>query len=76
MSKTPTDREKIRRQAAENPGEFSNDELIAAVCKYFCRGMTPAEIRKAVLEKLGISLTREQPYPAPINGRPEESPQL
>ena len=62
MSKTPTDREKIRRQAAENPEEFSNDELIAAVCKYFCRGMTPAEIRKAVLEKLGISLTREQPY--------------
>ncbi len=62
MSKTPTDREKIRRQVAEKPELFTNDELIAAVCMYFCRGMTVAEIREKIQEKLGISLSREQPH--------------
>ncbi len=62
MAKTPSSRERIRRQAARQPGKFLHDELVAAVCKYFCRGMPVAEIRKTVQEKLGVSLNREEPY--------------
>ncbi len=76
MSKTPTDREKIRRQVAEDPETFTNDELIAAVCKYFCRGMPVAEIRKNINGEAGHLAQPRAAPPAPFFGRPEESAQL
>ncbi len=62
MAKKPSSRERIQQQAAREPDKFQHDELVAAVCKYFCRGRTVAEIRKSIKEKLGISLNREEPY--------------
>ncbi len=62
MSKRPSNRERIRNQAKLEPEIFLRDELVAAVCKYFCRGMTVWEIRKTIQEKLGVTLSREAPY--------------
>jgi DNA-binding transcriptional regulator LsrR (DeoR family) len=62
MAKTPSSLEKIRRQAEDEPEMFRHDELVAAVCKYICRGMTATQVREIVKEKLGIVLNREQPY--------------
>ncbi len=62
MSKTSSSRERIRRQATQKPDKFLHDELLSIVCKYFCSGMPVAEIREKILEKLGISLNREEPY--------------
>ncbi len=62
MAKTPGSADGVRRQAARQPQKFHHDELVAAVCKYFCRGMPVAEIKSTVKEKLGIVLKREDPY--------------
>ncbi len=62
MAKTKSSRETIRRQAARVPDLFTRDELVAAVCKYFCRGMPMAEIRNEIQARLGVALSREEPY--------------
>ncbi len=62
MAKKPCSSERIKRQAAANRELFTHDELVAAVCKYFCRGMPVAEIRKEIEARLGIKLSREEPY--------------
>ncbi len=62
MAKTPSSRESLSRQAAREPDLFSHDELVAAVCKYFCRGLPMTELRKEIEAKLGIPLGREKPY--------------
>jgi len=62
MPKTPSSREKIRLQALQEPEKFQNDELVAAVCKYFCRGYPAAETIKLIKEKLGVTLSREDPH--------------
>jgi DNA-binding transcriptional regulator LsrR (DeoR family) len=62
MVKRACSSERIKKQAAVDHNLFLHDELVAAVCKYFCRGMPVAEIRDEVERKLGISLNREEPY--------------
>jgi len=62
MAKTQSNRERIRRQAAREPAKFLHDELVAAVCKYFCRGMPASEIRDEIRSKLGVTISREDPY--------------
>ena len=62
MAKRACNSKRIKKQAAVNPGLFQHDELVAAVCKYFCRGMPVAEIKEEVQRKLGIPLNREEPY--------------
>jgi len=60
--KRATSSERIRKQAAVGRNLFQHDELVAAVCKYFCRGMPVAEIIDEVRQKLKITLKREEPY--------------
>jgi hypothetical protein len=62
MVKRAGTRERIKRQAARDRSLILHDELVAAVCKYICRGLPVAEIRDEVRSKLGISLNREEPY--------------
>jgi len=62
MVKTASSSERIRRQAAKGHAAFTREELVAAVCKYFCRGLPVAEIIHEVRSKLGIELSREEPY--------------
>ena len=62
MVKRACSSERIKKQAAVDRNLFLHDELVAAVCKYFCSGMPVAEIRDEVERKLGIVLNREEPY--------------
>ncbi len=62
MAKISITRDRIRRQADQDPGTFLHDELVATVAKYFCRGMPMTQIRRELKEKLDIPLTREMPY--------------
>jgi hypothetical protein len=40
----------------------SDLEIAAAVCDFFCRGLTPSEIREEIAAKFHRELSREQPY--------------
>jgi DNA-binding transcriptional regulator LsrR (DeoR family) len=62
MAKTSARHERIRQQAARDPEKFDDEEIVSAVCKYFVRGLTIAEIRETIQNKLGIALSREEPY--------------
>ena len=62
MVKISTNSRRIRKMAAVNRNLFMHDELVAVVCKYFCRGMPVAEIKNEVQKKLGVVLSREEPY--------------
>jgi hypothetical protein len=42
--------------------DFENMQLMELVCKEFCAGRSPTEIRKIVQEELGETLSRERPY--------------
>jgi hypothetical protein len=43
-------------------GGVDYEEIVAAVCKYFCRGFTPSEIADRIRERYGIGMSREAPY--------------
>lgn len=45
-----------------NWGNFTKDEVVAAVCKYLGRGHSVSEIVEEVRKSLGIRLKREDPY--------------
>lgn len=62
MAKKASSSERIKKQAVVRKNVFMRDELVAAVCKYFCRGCTVAEIVDEVKQNLGITLKREDPY--------------
>jgi hypothetical protein len=62
MPKTQITREKARKTVHREWNGYSQDEVMAAVCKYFCQGHTPADITRLLQENLHISLTREEPY--------------
>ena len=40
----------------------SDLEIAAAVCDFFCQGLTPSEIRQEIATKFQRELSREQPY--------------
>ena len=62
MPKKPITREKLRQAVPRDWGDLSHDEVVAAVCKYICRGCTVNDVRAEVTAKLGITLSREDPY--------------
>ncbi|HZT32168.1 MAG TPA: hypothetical protein VFA33_19935 [Bryobacteraceae bacterium] len=61
MSKTATTRESVLKSTRERNG-FRDDEILAAVCNYFCAGSPVAQILQQVEEKLHVRLSREEPY--------------
>ncbi|MBN1569404.1 MAG: hypothetical protein JXA73_16280 [Acidobacteria bacterium] len=62
MAKRASSSERIKKQAVVRKNLFLRDELVAAVCKYFCRGFTVAEIIDEVKRNVGVPLNREEPY--------------
>jgi DNA-binding transcriptional regulator LsrR (DeoR family) len=51
-----------RRSVRDRSEEIDYMVVLSGVCRYFCQGMTPAQIVQAVYEDLGIKLSREKPY--------------
>jgi DNA-binding transcriptional regulator LsrR (DeoR family) len=41
---------------------FDQTEVLAAVCKYFCKGHTATEIREIMQKRHGVEMRREDPY--------------
>ena len=62
MPKKPITREKLRQAVRRDWGDLSHDEVVAAVCKYICRGCTVNDVKAELKAKLGVTLSREDPY--------------
>ena len=62
MPKKPITRDKLRQEIHRDWGDLSHDEVVAAVCNYFCLGFTANEVKEKIKIKLGVTLSREDPY--------------
>lgn len=62
MSKTVRSLKQNSQLVDRNWGDLSRDEVLSAVCKYFTRGHSPAEIVNLVKASHKVTLTREDPY--------------
>lgn len=60
--KTKMTRERAQNLEARDWGGLTREEVAAVVCKYFCRGFLPKEIREQVEKAMRIKLTREDCY--------------
>jgi DNA-binding transcriptional regulator LsrR (DeoR family) len=62
VPKKPITREKLRQTVRRDWGDLSHDEVVAAACKYFCRGYTANDVKTELKATLGLTLSREDPY--------------
>ena len=51
-----------RRGRKADYGQFTNEEITSRVCGLFCEGRKVSEIVDEIGEKLGVTLSREEPY--------------
>ena len=61
---TPPKRKRRRKSKSQSLPklDLDNNETLSLVCKYFCKGVLPAQIADVIEEKHGIEMHREQPY--------------
>jgi len=62
FSGEPRSGRRRRRRAHEPRNGFEYLEIVAAVCKYFCKGHTATEIAERMRDEHGVEMTREEPY--------------